>query len=167
MRDAVRAKATYNASKHIENAPIQESPEPVSPKEPLSPITISPMLVSPGPNETTPNGSASKSDKGSEVIANESGSVKGSDVITNGSTEESVEGSEVVANGSTNESVKESEGFANGDGGCEQGKEVANSYGKATNGIPATVWILINVYSELRHSLEFIVYTHYEPCIAK
>ena len=71
MRDAVRAKATYNiTTKNIESIPVHDSPEPVSPTEPLSPVSMSPIpeQITSALDETVANGgvsaTASESSKG-------------------------------------------------------------------------------------------------------
>ena len=133
MRDALRAKATYNiTSKHLENTPLRESPEPVSPTSKTAPL--SPVKVAPIPEEvatTASNGA---------TVANGSESAVGSEVTAiHSAVKKSAEGSEVTANGDVNESANGSEVVANGDGGCQQGAEIANGDGTVNNGIPAAV----------------------------
>ena len=167
MRDAVRAKATYDTStKHIETAPIRESPEPPSiilqPPPVASrppPIISSQGEVDPTSGEvntgvdtavtTTSNGATGNEvSQGSEVNVRESAKSAGGDsgIVENGST---AEGSEVVANGDAettpNEPVGGSEVVANGDIGgvecnpsCQQVTETTSTNGTVSNGIPST-----------------------------
>lgn len=136
MRDAVRAKATYNITiKHIENAPICESPEP--PESPSHNETTHTASVT--TNETT----GTEVNQRSEVIVHESvvangSAVESSEVVANGDTVTSCGGSEVTTNGNVEGSKVNGECEEDGISSCQEVTETSSSNGIMTNGVPST-----------------------------
>ena len=139
MRDALRAKATYTlTSKHLENTPLRESPEPVSPTTttaPLSPVKVAPITVFPTTTTATAEATTTSASNG-ETVANGSESAVGSEGTNDSAVSKSVEGSAVTANGGVNEGTN---GSKVGDEGCQQENEITDSNGTVANGILAAV----------------------------
>ena len=149
MRDAVRAKATYNTTtQHLENLAVRESPEP--PPTPEDVPLVKPSSET-GNSNGTENGDAGGErpevgSSGTEVIANgdAGGKTNGeiSEVIANGDAgDASSEGAEVVANGHgiTNGAAEANE--TNSEAVCAAASEDKGGSGSSDaieNGVPSS-----------------------------